>query len=96
MIKTQEERERHRREIMDYNLMLSGQVIELCETEATPRQEEFLHCVLGQEIARRECGKKGRLLNRAGFPVLKSFDEYDFLEIRLPQPWAGTNCWLAS
>ena len=71
MIKPQEERERQRREIMDYSrkLMLSGRVAELCETEATPRQEEFLHRVLGEEIARRERGKKSRLLNRAGFPV---------------------------
>ena len=86
MIKPQEERERQRREIMDYSrkLMLSGRVVELCETEATPRQEEFLHRVLAEEIARRERGKKGRLLNRAGFPVFKSFDEYDFSEIRLP------------
>lgn len=48
MIKPQEERERQRREIMDYSrkLMLSGRVVELCETEATPRQEEFLHAAL--------------------------------------------------
>ena len=86
MIKPHEERERQRREIMDYSrkLMLSGRVVELCETEATPRQEEFLHRVLCEEMARRERGKKGRLLNRAGFPVFKSFDEYDFSEIRLP------------
>ena len=86
MIKPPQERERLHREIIDYSrkLMLSGGVAELCETEATPRQEEFLHRVLGEEIARRERGKKGRLLNRAGFPVFKSFDEYDFSEIRLP------------
>ncbi|MEI6388931.1 MAG: IS21-like element helper ATPase IstB [Spirochaetota bacterium] len=86
MIKPSIERERLRRDIMDYSrkLMLSGGVAELCETEATPRQEEFLHRVLGEEIARRERGKKGRLLNRAGFPVFKSFEGYDFSEIRMP------------
>jgi DNA replication protein DnaC len=86
MIKPQCERDQLRRQIMDYSrsLMLSGRVAELCETEATPRQEEFLHRVLSEEVARRERGKKSRLLNRAGFPVCKSFDEYEFSDIRLP------------
>jgi DNA replication protein DnaC len=86
MIKPSAEREKQRREIMDYSrkLMLSGSVAELCETEATPRQEEFLHRVLGEEIARRQRGKKSRLLNRAGFPVFKSFEGYEFSDIRLP------------
>lgn len=65
-------------------LMLSCGVTELCVAEATPRQEEFLHRVLSEEITRRERNKKTRLLNRAGFPVLKSFREYDFSEIRFP------------
>jgi len=65
------ERDQLRRDIMDYSrkLMLSKQVIELCETEATPRQEEFLHRVLSEKIASRERSRKSRLLNRAGFPV---------------------------
>lgn len=86
MIKPGFEREQQRRDIMDFSrrLMLSGRVAELCETEATPRQEEFLHRVLGEEIARRERGKKSRLLNRAAFPVFKSFEGYDFSDIRLP------------
>ena len=39
------ERERMRQEIEGYSraLMLSGGVSELCATEATPKQEEFLH-----------------------------------------------------
>lgn len=86
MMKPGFEREQQRRDIVDYSrkLMLSGGVAQLCETEATPRQEEFLHRVLAEEIARRERGKKGRLLNRAGFPVFKSFDGYEFTDIRLP------------
>ncbi len=86
MIKPSFDREQQRRDIMNYSrkLMLSGNVAELCETEATPRQEEFLHRVLAEEIARRERGKKSRLLNRAGFPVFKSFESYDFSDIRFP------------
>jgi len=77
---------RLRRDIIDYSrkLMLSAGVAELCEAEATPRQEEFLHRVLSEEIARRERSRKSRLLNRAAFPVFKTFDGYDFSDIRLP------------
>jgi DNA replication protein DnaC len=83
---TKKEREHMRQQIVDYSrkLMLSGGVAELCATEATPRQEQFLHRVLSEEMARRERNKKARLLKRAGFPVLKSFCEYDFSEIRFP------------
>ena len=79
-------RENMRGEIIAYSrqLMLSGSVAELCAAEATPRQEQFLHRVLSEEIKRRECNKKTRLLKRAGFPVLKSFAEYEFSEIRFP------------
>ena len=86
MNKTLQARELTRHEIAVYGraLMLSSRVIELCETEATPRQEQFLHRVLSEEIVRRERSRKTRLLNRAGFPVLKGFDEYEFAEVRFP------------
>jgi DNA replication protein DnaC len=80
------EREALRKEISLFarRLMLSSCITELCETEATPRQEQFLHRVLAEEMARRERSRKSRLLNRAGFPVLKSFTGYDFTEVRFP------------
>ena len=83
---TTKQREHMRQQIAAYSrkLMLSGGVAELCATEATPRQEQFLHRVLSEEMALRERNKKARLLKRAGFPVLKSFCEYDFSEIRFP------------
>ena len=86
MIKTPKEREATRRQIAQYGrkLMLSSRVNELCETQATPKQEEFLLRVLSEEIAGRERSRKTRLLNRAGFPMIKSFEEYDFSEIRFP------------
>jgi DNA replication protein DnaC len=80
------DREQIRREIADYSrrLMLSSGVADLCATEATPRQEQFLHHVLSEEMMRRERNKQTRLLKRAGFPVLKSFSGYDFTGIRFP------------
>ena len=86
MIATTRERERMRQEIEGYSraLMLSGGVSELCATEATPKQEEFLHRVLSAEMQRRDRNRKTRLLSRAGFPMLKSFADYEFSGIRFP------------
>lgn len=65
-------------------LYLSKNVLRLCEDEATPKQEEFLLRVLEQELAQREKNRIARLLNRAGFPTLKGFSDYDFTSIRFP------------
>jgi DNA replication protein DnaC len=86
MNKVSPEREQLRKEISVFarKLMLSSQISELCEAEASPRQLQFLHRVLSEEIDRRERSRKTRLLNRAGFPVLKSFEDYEFTEVRFP------------
>jgi DNA replication protein DnaC len=65
-------------------LILSRRMVELCEQEGTPKQEEFLAYVLEQELLRREQSKRTRQLNRACFPVLKSLDGYAFSAVRLP------------
>lgn len=65
-------------------LYLSRNVLRLCEDEATPRQEDFLLRVLEEEIALRERNRITRLLNRANFPTLKGFAEYDFQGVRFP------------
>ena len=54
-------------------MMLSRRIVELCEQEATPKQEEFLHRVLTEEVAAREKSRRQRLMQRAGFPVYKTF-----------------------
>lgn len=86
MMASKKEREQMRQEIASYcrQLMLSSAVAEVCATEATPRQEQFLHRILSEEMSRRERNKRARLLKRAGFPVLKSFSEYEFSGIRFP------------
>jgi DNA replication protein DnaC len=86
MMASKKEREQMRQEIATYSrqLMLSSAVAALCATEATPRQEQFLHRVLSEEMSRRERNKRTRLLKRAGFPVLKSFEGYEFSGIRFP------------
>jgi len=86
MLKTPQERQKTRDEIAGYcrQLMLSRQIVWLCEQEATPKQEEFLCQVLAEEISGRERTRKARLLNRASFPVLKSFEGYEYGSVRFP------------
>ena len=86
MIASSRDRDRTRQEIAGYSraLMLSAGVAELCAAEATPKQEEFLHRVLIAEMERRDRNRKTRLLSRAGFPMLKSFADYEFSGIRFP------------
>lgn len=64
--------------------MLSQRAVQLCETEATPSQEEFLHRVLAEEMERRERSRRSRLMSRAGFPVYKTLDGYDRHGVKLP------------
>jgi DNA replication protein DnaC len=70
-------------------LSLSPQAVTLCE-QARPSQEAFLVTVLEAELAHRETQRRTRLLNRAGFPTLKTLDGYDRTRVQLPSPltWA--------
>jgi DNA replication protein DnaC len=76
---------RRREEIarMCRTLFLSSRAADLCE-EATPRQEEFLHRVLREEVEGRERSRRSRLLNRARFPVPKGLEGYDYSYVRFP------------
>lgn len=83
---TTRERERMREEIYGYcrQLMLSGRIAELCCEEATPKQEEFLHRALAEELSRREESRRARLIKRAGFPTVKTLDGYEFGTVKFP------------
>jgi DNA replication protein DnaC len=65
-------------------LVLSQRAVELCEKEATPKQEEFLHRVLAEEMENRERSRRSRLMNRACFPVYKTLEGYDRQSVKLP------------
>lgn len=65
-------------------LFLSGALAELCESEATLKQAEFMMQSLEQEVALREENKKKRLIRRADFPAVKSFADYDYSHITIP------------
>jgi DNA replication protein DnaC len=65
-------------------LIISQNPVRLCDLEATPTQEEFLHRVFQEELAHRERLRKIRLFQRAGFPVRKTLEGYELNALRLP------------
>lgn len=65
-------------------LHLSQNPVRLCEAEATPVQEEFLHRVFREELAHRERLRKTRKFQRAAFPVRKTLEAYEWTSVRLP------------
>ena len=65
-------------------LILSQNAVRLCDLEATPKQEEFLHKVFREELEHRERQKRIRLFQKAAFPVRKTLEGYEFSALRLP------------
>lgn len=65
-------------------LAFSQNPVHLCDVDATPKQEEFLHRVFKEELEHRERLRKDRLFRKAGFPVRKTLEGYEFNQIRLP------------
>jgi len=69
-------------------LSLSPPAVTLGE-QARPSQAAFLLTVLEAELAHREMQRQTRLLNRAGFPTLKTLDGYDRTHVQLPSTVTG-------
>lgn len=81
-----QERDALRQEISAFcrRLMLGQATVRLCEAEATPKQEEFVHRILSEEIESRERSRKQRLTTRAGFPIFKTLEGYHRQGLKLP------------
>lgn len=65
-------------------LILSQNAVRLCDVEATPKQEEFVHQVFREELEHRERLRKLRLFQRAAFPIRKTLEGYELNALRLP------------
>lgn len=65
-------------------LFFTGAIPEMCQSDGTPRQVEFLRDALKRELDRRDQNRIDRLIKRARFPVFKTFDNYDFRNVKLP------------
>mgnify|MGYP005851956209 CR=1 FL=1 len=80
------ERSEIRQEISHFckKLAFSQNSVRLCDLEATPKQEEFLHRIFSEELAHRERMRKERLFRKASFPIRKTLEAYEFNQVRLP------------
>lgn len=65
-------------------LFLSSVIPDMCEKEGTPKQAQFLLEAFERELSLREKNKRERLVKRAGFPVFKSFEGYEYSNITIP------------
>ena len=66
-------------------LRLSQNIVENCKNIDKETHEEFLLELLKSEVKYRTETKIKLLLKRAGFHKLKTFGDYDFKEVKLPQ-----------
>lgn len=80
------ERNRLRQEISEAcpKLTFSQNPVRLCQHQATPKQEEFLHLVFINELEHRERLRKDRMFRKAAFPIRKTLEGYEFKQVRFP------------
>jgi DNA replication protein DnaC len=62
----------------------SQTAIHVCEKEGTAANEVFLRKILQAELDNRNEVRNARYLREAAFPVYKTFEGYDFSNVRLP------------
>lgn len=62
----------------------SQTAITVCKDAGDARMERFLAKVLAAELDNRENVRHARLLREAAFPVYKTFEGYDFTNLKLP------------
>lgn len=86
MIVSARDRAEMQREIQEAcrALFLTQAIPELCSSEGTPKQMEFLCEAFRRETARRDENRRERLIKRARFPVYKTFEGYDYRGVKLP------------
>ena len=65
-------------------LFLTTAIPDMCREKGAPKQLEYLHEALELELKKREQNKRERLVKRARFPIFKTFDGYDYINVQLP------------
>lgn len=65
-------------------LFLSARISEVCMEKGTQKQLEFVEELLRAELELRDENRRKRLLKRAGFPVYKTFEGYEYGAVKFP------------
>jgi len=66
-------------------LRLGSSIADISEKIQAETNQEYLLALLKSEILRREKLKKDKLLKNAGFYTIKSFEDFSFNEVTLPE-----------
>ena len=66
------------------SLCLTSAVTDFCKDDITTEQLFFLDQALRTELSRREENRRDKLIKSAKFPVYKTFEGYDFKNVKLP------------
>lgn len=66
-------------------LRLNSNIADMSEKIQAENNQEYLLKLLKSEIERRESSKKDKLLKNAGFYTIKSFEDFNFDEVTLPE-----------
>ena len=66
-------------------LRFNSNIAEMSEKIQAESNQEYLLLLLKSEILRRESSKKDKLLKNAGFYTTKSFEDFNFDEVTLPE-----------
>jgi DNA replication protein DnaC len=62
----------------------SQTAVRICKESGDARMEQFLARILAAELANREGVRHARFLQEAAFPVYKTFEGYDYGNLKLP------------
>ena len=69
-------------------MYFSGATVEKFLENATAGQVNAVSELVSSELENREARKRERLVKRARFPQIKSFSDYDFSQVALPEGYA--------
>lgn len=64
--------------------LLSSDAIDFCLTKAPAKTLDFIDDLFIRESERRIQARKANMVKSAGFPTIKSLDDYDFREVTMP------------
>ena len=66
-------------------LRLGRKIVDVFEEVEADNNQEYLMKILQIALDNRETSRKNRLVKQAGFYAMKTFEDFSFEEIRLPQ-----------
>lgn len=66
-------------------LCLSNDTVGWFLERATPRQMDAVAGLVDHELSVREANKRNRLLRKAAFPAVKSIEDFDLTDVKMPE-----------